>query len=95
MTNELSNSTTPPAWANALLQSLEHLEWRISSSNLLSKNPNVIVRAPGSDFTPTVDILEQHPYISEDFFRRLLDKNQRRRYLFECPKNTLRQYCKD
>ncbi|KAG1171477.1 hypothetical protein G6F46_012916 [Rhizopus delemar] len=91
MTNELNNSTTPPAWANALLQRLEHLESRISSSNLLSEDPNVIVRALGSDFTPTVDMLEQHPYISEDFFRRPLDENQRRRYLFEYPKNTLRQ----
>ncbi|KAG1126747.1 hypothetical protein G6F37_013818 [Rhizopus arrhizus] len=37
-------------------------------------------------------MVQNHPYITEDFFKRPLDENQRRRYLFECPKNTLRQY---
>ncbi|EIE87970.1 hypothetical protein RO3G_12681 [Rhizopus delemar RA 99-880] len=37
-------------------------------------------------------MVQQHPHITEDFFRRPLDDSQCRRYLFECPKNTLRQY---
>lgn len=59
---------------------------------MFTNDPNVVVRTPGSDFTPSVDMVQNHPYITEDFFKRLLDENQLRRYLFERPKNTLRQY---
>ncbi|KAG1040245.1 hypothetical protein G6F43_012326 [Rhizopus delemar] len=92
MTNEPDNSTNPPAWASILLERFEQLEARFSSASFLSDDPNVVIRTPGSEFTPSVDMVQQHSYITEDFFRRPLDDSQRRRYLFECPKNALRQY---
>lgn len=92
MPNEPEHSTNPPAWASILLERVEQLESRLSSTTFISDDPNVVIRAPGSEFTPSVAMVQQHPYIAEDFFRRPLDDNQRRRYLFECPKNTLRQY---
>ena len=30
------------------------------------------VRSSGSEFTPNAQMLEQHPYLQEDFFRRPL-----------------------
>ncbi|ORZ11619.1 hypothetical protein BCR42DRAFT_314055, partial [Absidia repens] len=32
------------------------------------------------------------PQMTEDFFKRTLDEIDRRRFLLNCPKNTLRQY---
>ncbi|KAI9468521.1 MAG: hypothetical protein EXX96DRAFT_451051, partial [Benjaminiella poitrasii] len=32
------------------------------------------------------------PYTSEDFFKRPLPDADRRRFLFECPKNASREY---
>ncbi|KAG1468160.1 hypothetical protein G6F56_004002 [Rhizopus delemar] len=80
------------AWENALLQRIHQLESRLSSANLFNDDPNVQLRSPGSEFTPTIQMLKQHPYLEEDFFRRPLSDSDRRKYLFECPKNAMRQY---
>ncbi|KAG1493970.1 hypothetical protein G6F46_004390 [Rhizopus delemar] len=90
--NEHIDSTSLSAWASALLQRIEQLETRLSDSLLLNGDPNVVYRAPGADYTPSDTILAQHPYITEDFFRRPMDESQWRRYIFECPKNVLRDY---
>ncbi|ORE08283.1 hypothetical protein BCV72DRAFT_194381, partial [Rhizopus microsporus var. microsporus] len=37
-------------------------------------------------------LLECRPFIEEDFFRRPLPDTERRCFLFECPKNTIRAY---
>ncbi|CAO3689094.1 unnamed protein product [Rhizopus microsporus] len=53
---------------------------------------NVTIRAPGSDFIPSESMVEQCPYIQKGFFKRPLPETDRRRFLFECPKNSLRNY---
>ncbi|KAG1164908.1 hypothetical protein G6F36_013635 [Rhizopus arrhizus] len=93
--NEHIDSTSLSAWASALLQRIEQLETRLSDSLLLNGDPNVVYRAPGADYTPSDTILAQHPYITEDFFRRPMDESQRRRYIFECPRNVLREQTHD
>ncbi|ORE02581.1 hypothetical protein BCV72DRAFT_183097, partial [Rhizopus microsporus var. microsporus] len=37
-------------------------------------------------------LLEHCPFIEEGFFCRPLPDTERRRFLFECPKNTIRSY---
>lgn len=81
-----------PTWANVLLQRITSMEQSLQSSPLVNQDPNVVIRAPGSDFTPTENMLEHHPYLQQDFFKRPLDENARRRFLFDCPKNSLRNY---
>ncbi|CAO3601306.1 unnamed protein product [Absidia cylindrospora] len=84
-----------PPWAQALLQRLETLEASIqqsSSPHPFDNDPHVTVRAPGADFTPPQEVLDLLPSMTGDFFRSPLDDNDRRRFLFECPKNSLRNY---
>ncbi|ORE00841.1 hypothetical protein BCV72DRAFT_237363, partial [Rhizopus microsporus var. microsporus] len=64
----------------------------MASNPLFQADPNVTIRAPGSDFIPSEPMLEQCPYIQEDFFKSPLPEADRRRFLFECPKNSLRNY---
>ncbi|KAI7895281.1 uncharacterized protein EV154DRAFT_574114 [Mucor mucedo] len=85
-------NTNPPAWATALLQRINHLESRLATANIINDDPNVQLRSPGSEFTPDVQMLEQHPYLEEDFLRRPLSDSDRRKYFFECPKNSIQQY---
>lgn len=82
----------PPAWAHTLLQRISTLEQRLQESPLLNSDPNVTVRTPGADFTPTAAMLAEFTYIEEDFFNRPLQESDRRRFLFDCPKNSLREY---
>ncbi|CAO3654316.1 unnamed protein product [Cunninghamella echinulata] len=96
--NEPSNVPTnskeqTPDWAINLLQRIEQLE-ASSSSNypFHNEDPNVQIRFPGADFTPTAEMLQQCPYIQKDFFRHTLLDTDRRRFIFDCPKNTLRTY---
>ncbi|ORE04366.1 hypothetical protein BCV72DRAFT_211404 [Rhizopus microsporus var. microsporus] len=63
---------------------LSSLEAKFASSPFLQEDPNVVVRSPGADFTPSSALLEHCPFIEEDFFRRPLPDTERRRFLFEC-----------
>jgi hypothetical protein len=88
----MNDQNQTPAWATALLQRINDLENRLAATNVLNDDPNVQFRSPGAEFTPTIEMLQQHPYLEEDFFRRPLSDSDRRKYLFECPKNSTRQY---
>ncbi|CEG81014.1 hypothetical protein RMATCC62417_15264 [Rhizopus microsporus] len=70
---------------------LSSLEAKFASSPFLQEDPNMVVQSPGADFTPSVP-LEHYPLIEEYFFRRPLPDTECRRFLFECPKNTIRSY---
>ncbi|EIE83991.1 hypothetical protein G6F46_010294 [Rhizopus delemar] len=48
-----------------------------SESPLVNNDPNVVLRASGADFTLFAIMLEEFPYIQEDFFKRPLDDNNR------------------
>ncbi|KAG2221096.1 hypothetical protein INT45_008617 [Circinella minor] len=37
-------------------------------------------------------MLVQYPFIQENFFKRPLEDGQRRQFLFDCPKNSIRHY---
>ncbi|KAI7893461.1 uncharacterized protein EV154DRAFT_386665, partial [Mucor mucedo] len=37
-------------------------------------------------------MLTRHPFLQQDFFRRPLEENDRRRFLYACSKNTLPNY---
>jgi hypothetical protein len=82
----------PPAWAIEFFNRLSSLEAKFASSPFLQGDPNVIARSLGADFTPSSALLEHCPFIDEDFFRRPLPDTERRHFLFECPKNTIRSY---
>jgi hypothetical protein len=93
--NESSNQQAneqPPAWAVQLMQRLSVMESTLASNPLFQADPNVTIHAPGSNFIPSEYMLEQYLYIQEDFFKRPLPEADRRRFLFECPKNSLRNY---
>lgn len=78
--------------ASNLIQRINLLESRLANSHLLNNDPNVQFRSPGAEFTPTEEMYRRHSYLQEDFFRRPLADSDRRRFLFECPKNSTRQY---
>jgi hypothetical protein len=82
----------PPSWASALLERIANMEQRLQPSPIFNTDPNVIVRTPGADFTPSDAMLAEFPFITEDFFKRPLAESDRRRFLFDCPKNSLRNY---
>jgi hypothetical protein len=88
---QISNSYVLPIipWTYFALQPMEQ---QINNSPLVNIDPNIVLRAPGADFTPSSNMLEEFPYIQDDFFKRPLEENDRRRFLFDCPKNTLRNY---
>jgi hypothetical protein len=88
----MNDDQQPPAWATTLLQRITIMEQQINNSPLVNIDPNVVLRAPGADFTPSSNMLEEFPYIQDDLFKRPLEENDRRRFLFDCPKNTLRNY---
>lgn len=77
---------------NALLQRLADLEGRLAASNLLNTDPNVQFRSPGAEFTPPEDMVEAYPHLTADFFRHPLSDADRRKFLFNCPKNSTRNY---
>lgn len=82
----------PSAWASALIQRLANLEQQLQTSPLASHDPNVLMRTPGAGFTASVDMLYEFPYVEEDFFKRPLEETDRRRFLFDCSKNTVHHY---
>ncbi|KAG1144473.1 hypothetical protein G6F37_011200 [Rhizopus arrhizus] len=88
----MSHEEQPPAWASTLLARITELEQRFQASPLVNSDPNVVLRTPGADFTPSEAMLDEFPYLKEDFFRRPLEDTERRRYLFDCPKNSVRNY---
>jgi hypothetical protein len=91
MANNLDDQ--PPAWAQHLIERITSLEATIAQQpSPPPHDPNVVLRTPGSDFTPPEEVLEHFPHMTEDFFKRTLDDIDRRRFLLNCPKNTLRQY---
>ena len=88
----MNNDDAAPAWANALLQRLQAVEQQLATTANTNNDPNVTVRNPGANFHPTEEMLAQYPFIQEDFFKRPLDDSQRRQFLFDCPKNAIRNY---
>lgn len=74
------------------MERLASLEHSVQSSQSVSTDPRVVVRAPGAYLHPSELMLERYPYIQEDFFQRSLTESERRRFVFECPKNVLREY---
>ncbi|KAI9300166.1 hypothetical protein BJ944DRAFT_171263, partial [Cunninghamella echinulata] len=53
------------------------MESSIYSSRLIQNDPNVHIRNPGSDLDPTQELLDQCPYMVENFFNRPLPDNDR------------------
>ncbi|CAO3608961.1 unnamed protein product [Cunninghamella blakesleeana] len=95
MSNETNSSQQqsyeqPPEWASELLQCLTILESRVTNNDF--NDPNVTIRKPGADFTPLEELLQMYPFLKNDFFRSPLSDSDRRTFLFDCPKNTLREY---
>ncbi|KAG2223440.1 hypothetical protein INT45_001746 [Circinella minor] len=88
----MNNDDATPAWTTALLQRLQAVEQQLATTVNINNDPNVTVRNPGADFHPTEEMLAQYPFIQEDFFKRPLDDSQRRQFLFDCPKNAVRNY---
>ncbi|KAG2222336.1 hypothetical protein INT45_009809 [Circinella minor] len=70
----------------------EIVEQQLATTATLHQDPNVIVRNPGADFTSTKQMLVQYPFIQENFFKCPLEDVQHRQFLFDCPKNSIRNY---
>jgi hypothetical protein len=97
----------PPAWAHNLLNRIESLEAAITNQQASSTpststspppvssptiDPNITIRQPGSDFHPPAHHLKAFPDMEGNFFRSPLEDTERKRFLFDCPKNSLRNY---
>ncbi|KAG2210430.1 hypothetical protein INT45_010941 [Circinella minor] len=64
----MNNDDVAPEWAHARLQQLHAVEQQFATTATLHQDPNVTVRNPGADFTPTEQTLVQYPFIQENFF---------------------------
>jgi hypothetical protein len=97
----------PPAWAHNLLNRIESIEATLNSRHAspapststspppvssLSIDPNITIRQPGSDFHPPDHHLMAFPDMEANFFRAPLEDTDRKRFLFDCPKNSVRNY---
>ena len=72
----MNHDDATPEWANALLQRLHAVEQQLANTTTTNQDPNVTVRNPGADFTPTEQMLAQYPFLQENFFKRPLEDNQ-------------------
>ncbi|KAI8046978.1 uncharacterized protein B0P05DRAFT_433731, partial [Gilbertella persicaria] len=60
-----------------LLVKFELLKQKLHDSPLVNIDPNVVICAPGADFTPSSAMLDGFPYIQKDSFKRPLEDTDR------------------
>ncbi|KAG0175263.1 hypothetical protein DFQ30_010352 [Apophysomyces sp. BC1015] len=75
-----------------IIDRLAQLENRVSNSVFFQDDPNVVIRHSGADLHPSPQVLQAFPAMEQDFFRSKLDDVDRRKFLFDCPKNDCHNY---